>query len=99
MRVRDEDLRKTTFRTLYGHYEFVVMPFGLTSAPATFMHLMNRIYRPMLDQSVIVFIDDILVYSITQEQHEENLREVLETLRRQILFAMFSKCEFVLCKV
>ena len=99
MRVRDEDVQKTAFRTRYGHYEFVVMPFGLTNAPAAFMDLMNRVCRPMLDRSVIVFIDDILVYSKTQEQHEEHLREVLETLRRERLFAKFSKCEFWLREV
>ena len=99
MRVRDEDVQKTAFRTRYGHYEFVVMPFGLTNAPAAFMDLMNRVCRPMLDRSVIVFIDDILVYSKTQEQHEEHLREVLEVLRRERLFAKFSKCEFWLREV
>ena len=99
MRVRDEDVQKTAFRTRYGHYEFVVMPFGLTNAPAAFMDLMNRVCRPMLDRSVIVFIDDILVYSKTQGQHEEHLREVLETLRRERLFAKFSKCEFWLREV
>ena len=92
-------MQKTTFRTRYGHYEFVVMPFGLTNAPAAFMDLMNRVCRPMLDRSVIVFIDDILVYSKTQEQHEEHLREVLETLRRERLFAKFSMCEFWLCEL
>ena len=81
MRVRDEDVQKTAFRTRYGHYEFVVMPFGLTNAPAAFMELMNRVCKPMLDRSVIVFIDDILVYSKTKEQHEEHLREQLGVLR------------------
>ena len=99
MRVRDEDVPKTAFRTRYGHYEFVVMPFGLTNAPAVFMDLMNRVCRPMLDRSVIVFIDDILVYSKTKEQHMDHLREVLETLRREQLFAKFSKCEFWIEKV
>ncbi len=94
MRVREEDVPKTAFRTRYGHYEFVVMPFGLTNAPAAFMDLMNRVCRPMLDRSVIVFIDDILVYSKTEEKHERHLREVLETLRREQLYAKFSKCEF-----
>ncbi|GJW33651.1 retrotransposon protein, putative, ty3-gypsy subclass [Tanacetum coccineum] len=91
LRVREEDIRKTTFRTRYGHYEFVVMPFGLTNAPAIFMDLMNRVCRPMLDKSVIVFIDDILVYSKSKEEHEVHLREVLETLRREKLYAKFSK--------
>ena len=75
--MRDEDIQKTTFRTRYGHYKFVVMPFGLTNAPAVFMDLMNRVCRPMLDRSVIVFIDDILVYSRSREQHEKHLREIL----------------------
>ena len=73
MRVREEDVQKTTFRTRYGRYEFVVMPFGLTNAPAAFMDLMNRLCRPMLDRSVIVFIDGILVYSKTLEKYEEHL--------------------------
>ena len=75
------------------------MPFGLTNAPAAFMDLMNRVCQPMLDRSVIVFIDDILVYSKTREQHEEHLREVLSTLRRESLYAKFSKCEFWLREV
>ena len=99
MRVRDEDIQKTAFRTRYGHYEFVVMPFGLTNAPATFMDLMNRVCRPMLDRSVIVFIDDILVYSRSREQHEEHLREILGVLRSERLYAKFSKCEFWLREV
>ena len=77
VRVREEDVEKTAFRTHYGHYEFVVMPFGLTNASAVFMDLMNRVCRLMLDRSVIMFIDDILVYSKTREQHEEHLRELL----------------------
>ena len=99
MRVKDDDVEKTAFRTRYGHYEFVVMPFGLTNAPAAFMDLMNRVLRPMLDRFVIVFIDDILVYSRTEEEHEVHLREVLETLRREKLYAKFSKCEFWLEEV
>ncbi|XP_023759636.2 uncharacterized protein LOC111908045 isoform X1 [Lactuca sativa] len=99
MSVREEDIQKIAFRTRYGHYEFVVMPFGLTNAPATFMDLMNRVCRSMLDRSVIVFIDDILVYSKTQEEHEEHLREVLETPRRERLYAKFFKCEFWLREV
>ena len=82
------------FRTRYGHYELVVMPFGLTNAPAVFMDLMNRVCSPMLDRSVIIFIDDILVYSKTREQHEEHLRELLGVLRRGRLYVKFSKCEF-----
>ena len=92
-------MEKTAFRTRYGHYEFVVMSFGLTNAPAVFMDLMNRVCRPMLDRSVIVFIDDILVYSKTREQHEEHLRELLGVLKRERLYAKFSKCEFWLREV
>jgi len=99
MRVRDEDVQKTAFPTRYGHYKFMVMPFGLTNAPTAFMDLINLVCRPMLDQSVIVFIDDIMVYSNTQEQHEEHLREVLDTQRRESLYAKFSKCEFWLREV
>ena len=87
------------FRTHYGHYEFVMMPFGLINSLATFMDLMNCICRPILDQYVIVFIDDILVYSKTQEQHGEHTRKVLETLRRESLYVKFSKCEFWLREV
>ena len=94
MRVRDEDIQKTAFRTRYGHYEFVVMPFGLTNAPAVFMDLMNRVCRPMPDQSVIVFIDDIMVYSKTKERHVEKLRVVLGVLRKEGLYVKFSKCDF-----
>ena len=81
MRVCEEDIQKTAFRTRYGHYEFVVMPFGLTNAPTVFMDLMNRVCRPMLDRSVIVFINDIFVYSRSREKHEEHLREILGVLR------------------
>ena len=94
MRVRNEDIEKTTFRTCYGHYEFAVMPFGLTNAPAAFMDLMNRVCSPMLDQSVIVFIDDILVYSKSKKKDEAHLHEVLEVLRREALYAKVSKYEF-----
>ncbi|KAK9077913.1 hypothetical protein SSX86_001970 [Deinandra increscens subsp. villosa] len=94
LKVREEDVPKTAFRTRYGHYEFLVMSFGLTNAPAAFMDLMNRVCKPMLDRSVIVFIDDILVYSRSEEEHAQHLREVLETLRREKLYAKFSKCAF-----
>ena len=82
LRIRREDTLKTAFRTRYGHYEFQVLPFGLTNAPAAFMDLMNRVFRPYLDRFVIVFIDDILIYSKSQEEHEEHLRAVLQVLRR-----------------
>ena len=79
--VREEDVEKTVFQTRYGHYEFMVMPFGLTNASKVFMDLMNWVCRPMIDRLVIVFIDDILVYSKTREQHEEHLRELLGVLK------------------
>ncbi|KAL4279969.1 hypothetical protein GQ457_03G015220 [Hibiscus cannabinus] len=99
MRVKDADVPKTAFRTRYGHFEFLVMPFGLTNAPATFMDLMNRIFKPYLDRFVVVFIDSILIYSRNKDKHSENLRIVLKTLRDRQLFAMFSKCEFWLSEV
>ena len=92
LKIRSEDVPKTAFRTRYGHYEFLVMPFGLTNASATFMDLMNRIFQPYLDQFVIVFIDDILIYSGIKEDHEEHLRVVLQILREHQLYAKFSKC-------
>ena len=81
LKIRSEDVPKTTFKTRYGHYEFLVMPFGLTNALAVFMDLMNMIFQPYLDQFVIVFIDDILIYSGSKEDHEEHLRVVLQILR------------------
>ena len=99
MRVRGEDVPKTAFRTRYGHFEFLVMPFGLTNAPAAFMDLMNRIFRPYLDRFVVVFIDDILIYSKDREEHEEHLRIVLQTLRDHQLYAKFTKCQFWLSEV
>ena len=94
LRIRHEDVPKTAFRTRYDHYEFLVMSFGLTNAPAAFMDLMNRVFKPFLDRFVIVFIDDILVYSRSEEEHVEHLRIVLQTLREHQLYAKFSKCEF-----
>ena len=99
LRVKEVDVPKTAFRTRYGHYEFLVMPFGLTNAPAAFMDLMNRVFRPYLDQFVMVFIDDILVYSKDAQEHEHHLRIVLQTLRENQLFAKLSKCDFWLKKV
>ncbi|GJT85670.1 putative reverse transcriptase domain-containing protein [Tanacetum coccineum] len=94
LRVREEDIPKTAFRTRYGHFEFTVMPFGLTNAPAVFMDLMNRVCRPYLDKFVIVFIDDILIYSKSKEEHEVHLKLILELLEKEKLFGKFSKCEF-----
>ncbi|GJU74806.1 putative reverse transcriptase domain-containing protein [Tanacetum coccineum] len=99
LRVHEDDIPKTAFRTHYGHFEFTVMPFGLTNAPAIFMDLMNRVCRPYLNKFVIVFIDDILIYSKTQEEHVEHLRLVLELLKKEKLYAKFSKCELWLRKV
>ena len=90
LRIKDVDVHKTTFRTRYGHYEFLVMSFGLINAPAAFMDLMNRFFRPYVDQFVVVFIDDILVYSKDQENHDTHLRVVLETLRKEQLYAKLS---------
>ncbi|GJS85801.1 putative reverse transcriptase domain-containing protein [Tanacetum coccineum] len=99
LRVREEDIPKTAFRTRYGHYEFQVMPFGLTNAPAVFMDLMNRVCKPYLDKFVIVFIDDILIYSKNKQEHEEHLKLILELLKKEELYAKFSKCEFWIPKV
>ncbi|GJX08605.1 putative reverse transcriptase domain-containing protein [Tanacetum coccineum] len=99
LRVREQDIPKTAFRTRYGHYEFQVMPFGLTNAPAVFMDLMNRVCKPYLDKFVIVFIDDILIYSKDKKEHEEHLKAILELLKKEKLYAKFSKCEFWIPKV
>ena len=95
LRVHDEDVSKIAFRTRYVHFEFLVMPFGLTNAPAAFMDLMNRIFRPYLDQFVIVFIDDILISSGSGEEHAKHLRIVLQTLREHRFYAKLSKCQFL----
>ena len=99
LKIRSEDVPKTAFKTRYGHYEFLVMPFGLTNGLAAFMDLMNRIFQPYLDQFVILFIDDILIYSSNKEDHEEHLRVVLQILREHQLYAKFSKCQFWLDSV
>ncbi|GJS81884.1 putative reverse transcriptase domain-containing protein [Tanacetum coccineum] len=99
LRVREEDIRKTAFRTWYGHYEFQVMPFVYTNASAIFMDLMNRVCKPYLDKFVIIFIDDILIYSKNKEEHEEHLKLILEFLKKEELYAKFSKCEFWIPKV
>ncbi|WZY99789.1 hypothetical protein YC2023_072118 [Brassica napus] len=92
--IEPNDIRKTAFRTRYGHYEFVVMPFGLTNAPAAFMKMMNSVFRDFLDEFVIIFIDDILIYSKDEESHRKYLRAVLERLREHKLYAKLSKCSF-----
>ncbi|GKE39522.1 putative reverse transcriptase domain-containing protein [Tanacetum coccineum] len=92
LRVREQDIPKTAFQTRYGHYEFQVMPFGLTNAHAIFMDLMNRVCKPYLDKFVIVFIDDILIYSRDEKEHEEHLKAILKLLKEEKLYAKFSKC-------
>ncbi|GKE71506.1 putative nucleotidyltransferase, ribonuclease H, partial [Tanacetum coccineum] len=99
LRVHEDNILKTVFRTRYGHFEFTVMPFGLTNVPTVFMDLMNRVCRPYLDKFVIMFIDDILIYSNTWEEHVEHLRLVLELLKKEKLYAKFFKCEFWLREV
>ena len=99
IKIRAEDIPKTAFSTRYGLFEYLVMSFGLTNAPAHFMYLMNSVFMPELDKFVVVFIDDILIYSKSEEEHTEHLRIVLQRLRDHKLFAKFSKCEFWLDKV
>ncbi|GKC17461.1 putative reverse transcriptase domain-containing protein [Tanacetum coccineum] len=99
LRVREEDIPKTAFRTRYGHFEFTVMPFGLTNAPAIFMNLMNHVCKPYLDKFVIVFIDDILIYSKSKEEQEVHLKTILDLLKKEKLYAKFSKCKFWLKEV
>ncbi|WVZ75747.1 hypothetical protein U9M48_023780 [Paspalum notatum var. saurae] len=99
IKIREEDIPKTTFSTRYGLYEYLVMSFGLTDAPAFFMYMMNSVFMNELDKFVVVFIDDILVYSKNEEEHEEHLRTVLTRLREHQLYAKFSKCAFWLREV
>nr|GEW32619.1 putative reverse transcriptase domain, ribonuclease H-like domain, aspartic peptidase domain protein [Tanacetum cinerariifolium] len=99
LRVREEDIPKTSFRTRYDHYEFQVMPFGLTNAPAVFMDLMNWLCKLYLDKFVIVFIDDILIYSKSKKEHKGHLRQILNLLKKEELYAKFSKCEFWISRV
>ncbi|GKE31937.1 putative reverse transcriptase domain-containing protein [Tanacetum coccineum] len=99
LRVREEDIPKAAFRTRYRHYEFQVMTFGLTNAHAIFIDLMNRVCKPYLDKFMIVFIDDILIYSKSKQEHEEHLKLILELLKKEELYAKFSKCEFWIPKV
>jgi hypothetical protein len=99
MKIRSEDIPNTAFVTRYGQYEFTVVSFGLTTALAYFMNMMNKVFMDELDKFMVVFIDDILVYSSTTEEHEQHLRVVLERLRQNQLYAKFSKCEFWLEEV
>nr|GFC03738.1 putative reverse transcriptase domain-containing protein [Tanacetum cinerariifolium] len=99
LRVREEDIPKTAFRTRYGHFEFIVMPFGLTNAPTIFMDLMNCVCKPYLDKFVLVFINGILIYSKSEEEHEVPLKTILDLLKKEKLYAKFSKCKFWLKEV
>ena len=94
LRIRPSDIPKTIFITKYGLYEYTVMSFGLTNAPAFFMYLMNNVFMDYLNKFVVVFIDDILIYSQNKQEHEEHLRKVLQRLRDCQLYAKLSKCEF-----
>ncbi|GJY02914.1 putative reverse transcriptase domain-containing protein [Tanacetum coccineum] len=99
LRVPQQDIPKTAFQTRYGHFEFQVMPLGLTNVPAVFMDLMNRVCKPYLDNFIIVFIDDILIYLKDEKEHEEHLKAILELLKKEKLYAKYSKCEFWILKV
>ena len=99
LRIRETDIPKTVFRTWYKHFEFTVMPFGLKNAPTAFMELMHKVFQPYLDQFVVVFVEQILIYSQSEEEHEDHLRIVLRALREHQLYAKFSKCEFFLSEV
>jgi hypothetical protein len=99
LKIKESDIPKTAFVTRYGQYGFTVMSFGLTNAPAYFMNFMNKVFMEELDKFVVVFIDDILIYSKSVEEHEQHLRVVLEKLRAHKLYAKFSKCKFFLEKV
>ena len=99
LRIQEQDIPKTAFRSCYSYFKFLVMPFGLTNAPTAFMDLMNRVFHPYLDKFVIIFIDDIIIYLPLREKHEEHLRIILQTLRDHCLYAKFCKCEFWLQEV
>jgi hypothetical protein len=99
VRIKEENISKTTFRTRYGRYEFIVVTFGLTIAPVVFMCLMNGVFREYLDKFVIVFLHDILIYSKSEEEHEKHLRMVLQVLREHKLYAKLSKCIFYQKKI
>ena len=95
IRLRETDISKTAFRTRYGQFEFLVTPFGLTGAPGFFQTLMNIIFRPYLDKFILVYLDDILIYSKTKEEHLNHLNIVLDILEKHSLFAKLSKCDFM----
>jgi hypothetical protein len=99
LKIRESDIPKAAFLTRYGLYEYTVMSFGLTNAPAYFMYLMNKVFMEYLDKFVVFFINDILIFSKTEEEHEKHLRMVLEKLRSNQLYTKFSKCEFWLTEV
>ena len=99
LRVREADIPNTAFRTWYGQFEFTVMPFGLTNALAAFMDLMHMVFQRYLDKFVLVFVDDILIYSQSEEEHEDHLRVVLQLLRDHQLYSKFNKCEVWLTEV
>ena len=99
LRVRETDIPKTAFRTWYRHFKFTVMPFWLTNKPAAFMDLMHRVFQPYLDQFFVVFVDDILIYSQSEEEHEDHLQIVLQELWDHQLYAKLNKCEFWLIEV
>jgi hypothetical protein len=99
LKIRESDIPNTAFRTRYGLYEYTMMSFGLTNAPACFMYLMNKVFMEYMDKFGVVFIDDILIFTKTEEEHEKHLRLVLEKLQSNKLYAKFSKCEFLLTKV
>ena len=99
LRFREADIPKTAFRTRYGHFELTVMPFGLKNALAAFMDLMHRVFQSYFDHFVVVFIDNILIYSQSKEEHEDHLRIVLQALKDHQLYAKFNKCEFWITEV
>ena len=99
LRIKYEDISKTTFRTRYGHYEFTVLPFGLTNASANSMCLMNSVLNKYLDKFLLVFIDDILIYSKNEAKHKEHLRIISQTLKENRLYAKFRKCGFLKDKI
>ena len=92
--MREENIPKMVFRTQYGNFEFIVMPFGLKNSPTSFMDLMHKVFQPYLDQFVMVFVDDILIYSKSEDEHEGHLRIVIQALRDHQLYAKLSKCEY-----